>query len=165
MAVADEASAPIAAEIAASFTPDRKTVILGGGPNYATAYFGMAKWHEALTRPCHTSELEEWAHEEYFITDEETDTFILLPPGGGHSRGLEQAAAARDMGSRVIVIAAAGDEDARRAADILFAMPPDIAEPLTPFVYKAAFRAPLLPNRAASRRSPSSASTIPNGSK
>jgi len=139
MAVADEASRTTAAEIAASFTSDRKTVILGGGPNYATAYFGMAKWHEALTRPCHTSELEEWAHEEYFITDEETDTFILLPPGGGHSRGLEQAMAARDMGSRVIVIAAAGDEDARRAADILFAMPPDIAEPLTPFVYKAPF--------------------------
>ena len=102
----DEALAPIAAEIAASFTPNRKTVILGGGPNYATAYFGMAKWHEALTRPCHTSELEEWAHEEYFITDEETDTFILLPPGGGHSRGLEQAMAAKEMGSRVIVIAA-----------------------------------------------------------
>jgi glucosamine--fructose-6-phosphate aminotransferase (isomerizing) len=139
MAIADEASRTTAAEIAVSFTPDRKTVILGGGPNYATAYFGMAKWHEALTRPCHTSELEEWAHEEYFITDEETDTFILLPPGGGHSRGLEQAMAARDMGSRVIVIAAAGDEDARRAADILFAMPPDIAEPLTPFVYKAPF--------------------------
>jgi glutamine---fructose-6-phosphate transaminase (isomerizing) len=139
MAVADEASRTTAAEIAASFTSDRKTVILGGGPNYATAYFGMAKWHEALTRPCHTSELEEWAHEEYFITDEETDTFILLPPGGGHSRGLEQAMAARDMGSRVIVIAAAGDEDARRAADILFAMPPDIAEPLTPFVYKVPF--------------------------
>ena len=139
MAIADEASRTTAAEIAASFTPDRKTVILGGGPNYATAYFGMAKWHEALTRPCHTSELEEWAHEEYFITDDETDTFILLPPGGGHSRGLEQAMAAKDMGSRVIIIAAEGDEDARRAADILFAMPPDIAEPLTPFVYKAPF--------------------------
>lgn len=139
MAIADDASRTTAAEIAASFTRDRKTVILGGGPNYATAYFGMAKWHEALTRPCHTSELEEWAHEEYFITDAETDTFILLPPGGGHSRGLEQAMAARDMGSRVIMIAAAGDDDARRAADILFAMPSEIAEPLTPFVYKAPF--------------------------
>ncbi|HEV3042787.1 MAG TPA: hypothetical protein VGY52_02865, partial [Roseiarcus sp.] len=117
----------------------RKTVILGGGPNFATAYFGMAKWHEALTRPCHTSELEEWAHEEYFITDERTDTFVLLPPGGGHSRGLEQAAAAKEMGSRVIMIAAAGDEEAQRLADVYFAMPPGIPEPLTPFVYKAPF--------------------------
>jgi glutamine---fructose-6-phosphate transaminase (isomerizing) len=139
MTAADEASRATAAEIAASCTPDRKTVILGGGPNYATAYFGMAKWHEALTRPCHASELEEWAHEEYFITDEETDTFILLPPGGGRSRGLEQAMAAKDMGSRVIIIAAKGDEEARRVANVFFAMPDDISEPLTPFVYKAPF--------------------------
>jgi glucosamine 6-phosphate synthetase-like amidotransferase/phosphosugar isomerase protein len=139
MAAADDTSRRVAAEIAASFTPERKTVILGGGPNFATAYFGMAKWHEALTRPCHTSELEEWAHEEYFITDEETDTFIVLPPGAGRSRGLEQAQAAKDMGSRVILVAAQGDDDARRAADVLFAMPPEIPEPLTPFVYKAPF--------------------------
>jgi glucosamine--fructose-6-phosphate aminotransferase (isomerizing) len=139
MVAADKIARPIAADIAASFLPNRKTVILGGGPNFATAYFGMAKWHEALTRPCHTSELEEWAHEEYFITDERTDTFILLPPGGGHSRGLEQAAAAKEMGSRVILIAAAGDEEAQKLADVYFAMPSDIPEPLTPFVYKAPF--------------------------
>ena len=139
MAAADETSRPIAAAIAASFAPSRKTVILGGGPNFATAYFGMAKWHEALTRPCHASELEEWAHEEYFITDEQTDTFILLPPGGGRSRGLEQAMAAKEMGSRVIVIAAQDDEDAHRLADVFFAMPPGIPESLTPFVYKAPF--------------------------
>lgn len=139
MAAADEQIRPIAAQIAPSFTLDRKTVILGGGPNFATAYFGMAKWHEALTRPCHSSELEEWAHEEYFVTDELTDTFILLPPGGGRSRGLEQATAAKEMGSRVLVIAAQGDEDAERAADIFFGLPPDIPEQLTPFVYKAPF--------------------------
>jgi glutamine---fructose-6-phosphate transaminase (isomerizing) len=139
MAAADETVRPLAARIAASFLPNRKTVILGGGPNFATAYFGMAKWHEALTRPCHTSELEEWAHEEYFITDEQTDTFILLPPGASRSRGLEQAAAAREMGSRVIVIGAEDDDEARRAADVFFAMPPHIPESLTPFVYKLPF--------------------------
>lgn len=139
MAAADQAVRPIVAEIASSFLPSRKTVILGGGPNFATAYFGMAKWHEALTRPCHTSELEEWAHEEYFVTDELTDTFVLLPPGAGRSRGLEQAVAAMEMGSRVIVIAAGGDEEAKRVADVYFAMPPDIPESLTPFVYKTPF--------------------------
>lgn len=139
MAAADETVQPLVAKIAASFLPSRRTVILGGGPNYATAYFGMAKWHEALTRPCHTSELEEWAHEEYFVTDERTDTFVLLPPGAGRSRGLEQASAAKEMGSRVIMIAAAGDEEAERVADVYFAMPPNIPESLTPFVYKAPF--------------------------
>jgi glucosamine 6-phosphate synthetase-like amidotransferase/phosphosugar isomerase protein len=139
MAAADKAVRPVVEEIAASFSPGRKTVILGGGPNYATAYFGMAKWHEALTRPCHTSELEEWAHEEYFVTDANTDTIVLLPPGAARSRGLEQAAAAREMDSRVIIIGADDDAEARRAADIYFGMPRHVPEPLTPFVYKLPF--------------------------
>ena len=70
-------------KIAPTFTPDRKTVILGGGPNYATAYFGMAKWFEGADPPGHLSQLEEWAHEHYFITGEKTDTIIILPPGAG----------------------------------------------------------------------------------
>ena len=138
MAAADKTVSALAPTIAGSFTPDRKTVILGGGPNYATGYFGMAKWFEALTRPCHFSELEEWAHEHYFITDEKTDTIILLPPGPGRDRGLEQAQAARDMGSRVIVIGREGDAAAKTASDIFFGMP-DVPEALTPFVYKLPF--------------------------
>jgi len=139
MAEADTATKPIAKELAASLTPERKTVIIGGGPNYATAYFGMAKWFEALTRPCHVSELEEWAHEQYFMTDATTDTFVILPPGAGRERGLEQAAAAREMGSRIIVIGAADDKEARLAADIYFPMPVNVPELLSPFVYKLPF--------------------------
>ena len=118
--------------------PNRKTVILGGGPNYATAYFGMAKWFEALTRPCHTAELEEWAHEQYFFTDADTDTIILAPPGAGRDRALEQAGAAREMGSRVVIVGREGDAEAEAAADIFFGMP-DLPEALNPFVYKLPF--------------------------
>ncbi|MDR3495583.1 MAG: SIS domain-containing protein [Ancalomicrobiaceae bacterium] len=139
MAAADAGTAVLALELAPTFTRARQTVILGGGPNYATAYFAMAKWFEGLTRPCHYSQIEEWAHEHYFITGETTDTFIILPPGGGHSRGLEQAQAAREMGSRVIIIGEADDADARAAADIYFPMPGGLPEELTPFVYKLPF--------------------------
>lgn len=138
MTAADRTTAAMAPTIAGSFTKDRRTVILGGGPNYGTAYFGMAKWFEALTRPCHYCELEEWAHEQYFFTDENTDTFIILPPGAARDRGLEQAQAARDMRSRVIVIGSAEDGEAQAAADVYFAMP-DVPEALTPFVYKLPF--------------------------
>lgn len=139
MAEADVPTAALVREIAPTFTPDRQTVFVGGGPNYATAYFAMAKWFESLTRPAHLSELEEWAHEHYFMTGEKTDTFILLPPGPGRVRGLEQARAAREMGSRVIVVGETGDEAAAAAADHFFAMPKGIPEPLTPFVYKLVF--------------------------
>ena len=54
-------------------------------------------------------------------------------------RGLEQAAAAREMGSRIIVIGAADDKEARLAADIYFPMPVNVPELLSPFVYKLPF--------------------------
>jgi glucosamine--fructose-6-phosphate aminotransferase (isomerizing) len=139
MAAADAGTAQIARKLAPSITPDRDTVILGGGPNYATAYFGMAKWFEALTRSCHASELEEWAHEQYFMTREGVDTFVILPPGAGRDRGLEQAHAAREMASRVIIIGEEGDAAAEAAADVYFPMPSGVPEYLTPFVYKLPF--------------------------
>jgi glucosamine 6-phosphate synthetase-like amidotransferase/phosphosugar isomerase protein len=139
MAKADGTVKAISEKIAPTFTRDRDTVILGGGPNYATAYFGMAKWFEGLTRPVHVSQLEEWAHEHYFMTGEKTDTIILLPPGKGRDRGLEQAEAARDMGSRVIIIGEEGDRPAEAASDVYFAMPAGLPEAVTPFVYKLPF--------------------------
>lgn len=139
MVKSDAPTLALASSIADRFTPDRKTVIVGAGPNYATAYFGMAKWFESLTRPAHMSQLEEWAHEHYFMTDEKTDTFIVLPPGPGRERGLEQARAAREMGSQVVIIGDETDAEAKAASDIYFPMPAGIPESVTPFVYKLPF--------------------------
>ncbi len=139
MRAADGPTLERARALAPTLTADRRTVILGGGPNMATSYFAMAKWFEALTRPCHASQLEEWAHEHYFMTDETTDTFIVLPPGAGRDRGLEQARAARDMGSRVVIVGEEGDAAAEAAADAYFPMPAGLPEVLTPFVYKLPF--------------------------
>jgi len=132
-------SATLAAELATTFSRERPTVIAGGGPNAATAYFAAAKWYEALQWPAHHTEIEEWAHEQYFFTGAQTDTMVILPPGGSHARGLEQLRAARDMGSRTIVVAEAGDTAAQQAADVFFAMPAGVPESLTPFVYKTPF--------------------------
>ncbi len=137
MAEADAAVKDICERVAPSVTLDRRLVILGGGPSYATAHFGMAKFFEAMRQPIHCAQLEEWAHEEYFITDKNTDTIILLPPGKGHDRGLEQARAAREMGSRVFIVGQHDDKTARAAADVYFPMPGGVREVLTPFVYKA----------------------------
>lgn len=125
--------------LAQSITPDRKVIILGGGPNFATGYFAMAKMFEAMREPAHFSELEEWAHEQYFITDENSDVFVILPPGKSRDRGLEQMEAARDMKARVIAVAAEDDDEARRASEVFFPMPSGIDETLTPFVYKLPF--------------------------
>jgi glucosamine--fructose-6-phosphate aminotransferase (isomerizing) len=139
MAEADASVGVLAPQLATTFARARTTVMLGGGPNLATAYYGAAKWYEALQWPAHHAQIEEWAHEQYFFTGADTDTIVVLPPGGTRERGLEQLQAARDMGSRTIVIAEAGDVLAQRAADVFFAMPVGIPETLTPFVYKLPF--------------------------
>jgi glucosamine 6-phosphate synthetase-like amidotransferase/phosphosugar isomerase protein len=92
-----------------------------------------------LQWPAHHAEIEEWAHEQYFFTGAATDTIVILPPGGSHQRGLEQLRAAREMGSRTIVIAERGDAAAEAAADLCIAMPAGIPESLTPFVYTLPF--------------------------
>jgi glucosamine 6-phosphate synthetase-like amidotransferase/phosphosugar isomerase protein len=139
MAEADASVAAAAPALAATFAPERTTVILGGGPNLATAYFGAAKWYEALQWPAHHAQIEEWAHEQYFFTGPHTDTIVLVPPGGSHERGLEQLRAAREMGSRTIAIAETDDVAAAAAADVVIPMPAGISEALTPFVYKLPF--------------------------
>lgn len=126
-------------QLAPTMTEQRKCVIVGGGPNYATAHFGVAKWFEALQHAAQFSQLEEWAHEQYFITDSETDMIVLAPPGPGRERALEQIDAGRAMGARTIAIGAANDEAAKAKADVYLPMPPDVHEHLTPFVYKAPF--------------------------
>jgi glucosamine 6-phosphate synthetase-like amidotransferase/phosphosugar isomerase protein len=139
MAEADAPVAALARELAPTFARERDVVILGGGPNVATAYFGAAKWYEALQWPAHHAQIEEWAHEQYFFTGAQTDTIVILPPGGSHERGLEQLRAAREMGSRTIVLAARGDDAAAAAADVVIALPSGVPEALTPFVYKLPF--------------------------
>ena len=128
-----------AQELAQTVTADRRVIIIGGGPNYATGYFAMAKMFEALREPAHFSELEEWAHEQYFITEPNTDLFVILPPGASHDRGLEQMQAARDMGARVIAVAEQGDAKAAAASDVIFEVPKGLDESLTPFVYALPF--------------------------
>jgi glucosamine 6-phosphate synthetase-like amidotransferase/phosphosugar isomerase protein len=139
MAEADATVAALAPGLAATLAPERTIVILGGGPNRATAYVGAAKFYEAVQWPVHDAQIEEWAHEHYFFTGAQTDTIVLLPPGGSHDRGLEQLRAAREMGSRTIAIAERGDAAALAAADVVIPMPPGIPESLTPFVYKLPF--------------------------
>jgi glucosamine 6-phosphate synthetase-like amidotransferase/phosphosugar isomerase protein len=131
--------ADAARELAATFARERAIVIVGGGPNLATAHYAAAKWYEALQWPVHAAQMEEWAHQQYFFTGPNVDTIVILPPGGSYERGLEQLRAARAMRSRTIAIAASSDERIADAADVVLRMPDAIPEALTPFVYKLPF--------------------------
>lgn len=83
-----ECDAP-AAEVAARMASSRFVSYLGAGPNEATAYFGAAKLFEAPQRVALAVNLEEWAHEQYFITRPGDPVVVIAPSGAAHDRAGE----------------------------------------------------------------------------
>ncbi len=78
-----------AAEAAARMASGRFVTFLGAGPNEATARFGAAKLFEASQRLALAANLEEWAHEEYFITRAGDPVVVVAPAGAAHDRAGE----------------------------------------------------------------------------
>jgi len=110
-----------------------KIAFLGAGPNYGTAFFSMAKLIEAARHNTIGQELEEWAHEQYFVTGLDTYTFVLAPRGAGLDRAREQLFAVRAMGSHAIAVCEADDHETRSLADLsvpVFGQPDEIVSPL-----------------------------------
>jgi glucosamine 6-phosphate synthetase-like amidotransferase/phosphosugar isomerase protein len=127
-------------EYAAKLAPGKRIIILGGGPNYATAFFSVAKLFESLRHPASAVEMEEWAHEEYFVSDQDAEVFVIVPPGEARDRAIEQMRAARDMGATVVAIASEEDTELKKYADKIFPIKGKVRESLTPFVYCVPFQ-------------------------
>ena len=121
-------------EVASTLTSDGLVCIIGGGPNYATALFGMAKFIEAAAYPAVGQELEEWAHEQYFCTRPGTTTFVLAPPGASVDRAREQLQAVRDMQAQAIAICGADDAETAGLADAVLPVQLPTDELLSPLV-------------------------------
>ena len=62
---------------------------LGAGPNEATARFGAAKLFEASQQIALAANVEEWAHEEYFITRPGDPVVVVAPAGAARDRAWE----------------------------------------------------------------------------
>jgi glucosamine--fructose-6-phosphate aminotransferase (isomerizing) len=65
------------------------TTFLGAGPSRAAAAFGAAKLFEGPQRYGVAQDLEEWAHEQYFISGPGTPIVVVAPSGASHDRALE----------------------------------------------------------------------------
>lgn len=121
------------AELGARVPLDARIAFLGAGPNYGTAFFSMAKMIESAQHNTIGQELEEWAHEQYFVTDEYTYTFVLAPRGAGLDRAREQLYAVREMNSFAVVACAHDDEETQRLADLhlpIFGRPDELLSPI-----------------------------------
>jgi glutamine---fructose-6-phosphate transaminase (isomerizing) len=108
---------PAAEEMALTIDPTRALSVIGGGPNYGTALFGMAKFIEAAAFNAVGQELEEWAHEQYFCTGPGTHTLVIAPAGASLDRSREQLRAVRDVGGHAIAICDPSDTETTNLAD------------------------------------------------
>ena len=74
---------------AARMASARFVTFLGAGPNEATARFGAAKLFEASQQIAVATNIEEWAHEEYFITRPGDPVILVAPAGAAQDRAGE----------------------------------------------------------------------------
>jgi ribokinase len=77
---------------------------LGAGPNLATAHFGAAKLFEGPQRLGVSTNIEEWAHQEYFVSGEGTPVFLIAPTGASFDRAEEILAELNFIGADPVFI-------------------------------------------------------------
>ena len=109
--------------------------IVGAGPNFATALFTSAKLFEMPQRHGVPIELEEWAHQQYFLVRSQTPVFFIVAPGNSVSRAREQMIGAKDMGAMVIAVCDQEDRETQSLADLTFTVIGCLEEEFSPLTY------------------------------
>jgi glucosamine--fructose-6-phosphate aminotransferase (isomerizing) len=110
---------------------------IGAGPSRGTAQYCAAKFHEQMPINGVCTDLEEWAHLEYFLTldwGKRGVVMVIAPPGNSLDRAQEMVTGIAGAGGRAIVVtesqgAAFPDATAR------FDLGGDANEFLSPMIY------------------------------
>jgi glucosamine 6-phosphate synthetase-like amidotransferase/phosphosugar isomerase protein len=108
-------------------------VLVGGGPNWATAHFGVAKLLEASLVLGVVQELEEWAHEQYFLTGPDLHTILIGADGISADRLEPTAHAVAGLQAPLAVIQPESMDLGVEAAAV-WTYPSDVSELLSPIV-------------------------------
>ena len=82
----------------------RVVTFLGAGPNEASAKFGAAKIVEGAQLLSKATNLEEWAHEEYFTTQPGDPVVVVAPTGAASDRAAEILSELSYVGATIVVI-------------------------------------------------------------
>ncbi len=84
-----EAASEPAQRVAEQIAGHDWITFLGAGPNLASAHFGAAKLFEGPQKLGVATSIEEWAHEEYFVSGAGTPVFLIAPSGASFDRASE----------------------------------------------------------------------------
>ena len=96
---------------------------VGGGPSYGTALFGRAKLLEAAPVLGVAQEVEEWAHLEYFVTDQDGQVIFVVPEGPSRERAMDMMRTVNRVNGRVIAVADPSDEEVAALAHQIWPVP------------------------------------------
>jgi glucosamine--fructose-6-phosphate aminotransferase (isomerizing) len=132
------AKAEPARAVADRLTDATPVFVIGGGPNYGTALFGMAKMIESARHNTVAQQLEEWAHEQYFCCTEGTVTIVHAPLGASVDRAREQLRAIRDMRGLAVAVCSVDDAETAALADVVLPVVGDVPEEWSPLLHLAA---------------------------
>jgi fructoselysine-6-P-deglycase FrlB-like protein/sugar/nucleoside kinase (ribokinase family) len=120
------------AAAASALLPAGWIAFLGAGPNEPTARFGAAKLFEGSQRLGVATSLEEWAHEQYFVTTPGDPVVLVNPSGSAHDRGDEILAELRFLGARPVVISDRRPLGAPVSGELHVPLAPGVDEALSP---------------------------------
>jgi sugar/nucleoside kinase (ribokinase family)/fructoselysine-6-P-deglycase FrlB-like protein len=104
---------------------------LGAGPNLGTAHFGAAKLFEGPQKPGVATNIEEWAHEEYFVSGTGTPVFLIAPSGASFDRASEILSELNFIGANSVFIS---DTRPAAAPGTFIPLAPGLPEEFSPLL-------------------------------
>ena len=110
------------------------STFIGAGPSRATAAFGAAKLFEGPQRYGVVQDLEEWAHEQYFISGPATPIVVIAPRGASRDRAAELLSEMAFIGAPAILVSDEVDDTAARSAAVCLPIAPGLDEALSPLL-------------------------------
>ncbi len=117
------------------FEKSSPVLVLGSGPNLATACFTARKFFEVPQLLTIAQETEEYAHDEFSIVNEAFRVLLYAPADRGLGRSLEIATRLRQLGTHVAVVTDASLQAAFSAsANVIYPMP-SVSADLAPVTY------------------------------
>jgi fructoselysine-6-P-deglycase FrlB-like protein/sugar/nucleoside kinase (ribokinase family) len=124
LGLSDSAARTVSARLVGA----RMTTFLGAGPNEASAKFGAAKLFEGPQQVALSTNTEEWAHEQYFITRAGEPVILIAPQGASSDRAGEILSELEYIGAGAVLIS----DHAPAGAAVHVPIAPGAGEELTP---------------------------------
>ena len=121
-------------EVGEIYKDKSKFYIIGAGPNYSITLFASAKLVESGEIDGIPQELEEWAHEQYFVSNEDTVTIVISPKGRSFSRARELIDEMNFINTGNILITTKQNESEKINSKYTFEIAGDIEESYSPIV-------------------------------